>query len=185
MKRIGFAVLAMVAVGCAPAPPPPAPPSNAVTDGLKVGFDAGKGFLTAAAEQMAEADYAFKPAGVAAEVRSFGQIIGHVANANSMFCSMVSGEAGPGVDVEATMTSKADLTKALGDALALCERAFASVNDQTGAESLRVDFLNADLTKLGVLGFNTAHNFEHYGNLVTYFRAKGMVPPSSQGQGGN
>jgi uncharacterized damage-inducible protein DinB len=32
-----------------------------------------------------------------------------------------------------------------------------------------------------VLAFNMAHDFEHYGNLVTYMRLNGMVPPSSQG----
>ena len=50
---------------------------------------------------------------------------------------------------------------------------------------VRIEFINRELAKLGVLAFNNAHNFEHYGNLVTYMRAKGMVPPSSQGQGGN
>ena len=27
---------------------------------------------------------------------------------------------------------------------------------------------------------NFAHNNEHYGNLVTYMRIKGIVPPSSE-----
>ena len=35
-------------------------------------------------------------------------------------------------------------------------------------------------SKLWVLNFNAVHNAEHYGNLVTYLRMKGMVPPSSQ-----
>jgi hypothetical protein len=29
---------------------------------------------------------------------------------------------------------------------------------------------------------NISHVAEHYGNLVTYFRMKGMVPPTSRGQ---
>jgi hypothetical protein len=29
---------------------------------------------------------------------------------------------------------------------------------------------------------NATHDWEHYGNIVTYLRIKGMVPPSSQGQ---
>ena len=29
------------------------------------------------------------------------------------------------------------------------------------------------------MDFNTAHTMEHYGNLVTYMRIKGIVPPSS------
>jgi hypothetical protein len=32
---------------------------------------------------------------------------------------------------------------------------------------------------------NTAHDFEHYGNLVTYMRIKGIVPPSSEGRQGS
>jgi uncharacterized damage-inducible protein DinB len=32
-----------------------------------------------------------------------------------------------------------------------------------------------------ILAFNTSHSFEHYGNLVTYMRLKGIVPPSSGG----
>jgi hypothetical protein len=36
---------------------------------------------------------------------------------------------------------------------------------------------------LGILNFNNVHNMEHYGNLVTYMRIKGIVPPTSeQGQ---
>ena len=31
-----------------------------------------------------------------------------------------------------------------------------------------------------VLAFNTAHDNEHYGNIVTYLRMKGIVPPSSE-----
>ncbi len=33
-----------------------------------------------------------------------------------------------------------------------------------------------------VFAFNTAHNYEHYGNLVTYMRINKIVPPSSEGQ---
>ena len=34
----------------------------------------------------------------------------------------------------------------------------------------------------GILNFNVAHDFEHYGNIVTYLRIKGLVPPSSEKQ---
>ena len=27
---------------------------------------------------------------------------------------------------------------------------------------------------------NVTHNWEHYGNIVTYLRLKGQVPPSSK-----
>jgi hypothetical protein len=32
---------------------------------------------------------------------------------------------------------------------------------------------------LRLLG-NVTHDWEHYGNLVTYLRIKGLVPPSSE-----
>ena len=42
-----------------------------------------------------------------------------------------------------------------------------------------VKFFNMSITRLGAMDFNTAHNMEHYGNLVTYMRLKNIVPPSS------
>jgi len=43
-----------------------------------------------------------------------------------------------------------------------------------------VKFFGSDSAKLSILSFNNAHNMEHYGNMVTYLRIKGLVPPSSQ-----
>ena len=37
-------------------------------------------------------------------------------------------------------------------------------------------------SKLWALVTNAAHDDEHYGNIVTYLRMNGMVPPSSRGQ---
>ncbi|MBI2072300.1 MAG: DinB family protein, partial [Gemmatimonadetes bacterium] len=65
-----------------------------------------KGWLIRSAEQMPEANYPFQPT---PEVRTFGQLIGHVANANYFFCSPVKGETNPSTgDFEKT-TSKAAL----------------------------------------------------------------------------
>ncbi len=35
------------------------------------------------------------------------------------------------------------------------------------------------MPKLGVLSVIAAHNTEHYGNLATYMRMRGIVPPTS------
>ena len=43
-------------------------------------------------------------------------------------------------------------------------------------------FFGHDSPKLSILAFNVAHNMEHYGNMITYLRIKGLVPPSSQKQ---
>jgi uncharacterized damage-inducible protein DinB len=157
------------------------PAADAITAGTKAVYDMVKGYVTASAAAAPEAVYAFKPT---PEVRSFGQIIGHVADANYMICSAAAAEKSPaGGDVEKTKTSKADLVKALGESFAYCDTVYARMNDTSGAETVKF-MLGGDMAKLSILAFNTAHDFEHYGNLVTYMRLNKMVPPSSQGRGG-
>ena len=135
--------------------------------------------ITKSADQMKEADYAFKPVDT---VRSFGAILGHIANANFMICSMGSGAANPmkDTDIEKTKTTKADLQKALAESFAFCDAQFDAMTEAKAGEM--VDFFRGSkLQRLNVLQFNIAHDMEHYGNLVTYLRIKGLVPPSSQG----
>jgi uncharacterized damage-inducible protein DinB len=133
-----------------------------------------RGYVTAAAEQMPEANYSFKPT---PEVRSFGQLIGHVANANYMFCNMVLGGENPSkADLEKT-TQKAALVTALKASFTYCDRAY-QVTDAKGMES--VDVFGTQRTKFYALTMNIGHDTEHYGNIVTYLRLKGLVPPSSQ-----
>lgn len=180
MRRLSFALALAGLAACSAPPPPPAPapppPSTATTQSLKANFEMVKTNLTKSAEQMPEAKFAFQPT---KDVRTFGQIIGHVADANYLFCGPVLNEQGPG-DIEKSKTAKGDLQKALADSFAFCDRAYASVNDKTG--EAEVDTVVGKRTKLGALALNTAHDMEHYGNLVTYFRLNKMVPPSSQGQ---
>lgn len=142
-------------------------------------YDIVKGYITRAAEKMPEANYAFKPT---KDVRSFGQLIGHVADASFGFCSAVAGEKPPmgGFDmpIEKSTTTKADLQKALAAGFAYCDKVYASASDSTA--TVMVKGFWGEMPKLSVLDFNTAHDFEHYGNIVTYMRLKDIVPPSSE-----
>lgn len=132
-------------------------------------------YVTRAAEQMPEADYSFRPT---ATVRTFGELIGHIAGAQHMFCAAALGEAPPAEDaVERSATTKEQLLQALRESTAHCERAYA----QGDAATLgTVELFGRPQSRLAVLNLNAAHNGEHYGNIVTYMRIKGMVPPSSQ-----
>lgn len=134
-----------------------------------------RGFIIAAAEQMPEADYAFKPT---PEVRSFGELVGHVANATGMFCSGATGAQRPAAPNAEKLASKAEIVAALKASFDSCEDAYG-MDAMRAGESL--DFFGQKHTRLSVLAFNMGHNYEHYGNIVTYMRLKGMVPPSSQG----
>lgn len=135
------------------------------------------GYITRAAEQMPEADYAYRPVET---VRTFGQLVGHVAGAQAMMCAIALGEAPPAEDaVERSATTKAALVAALKQSTEKCERAYAQSD---AAAAAAATLFGMSTTRLGALGLNAVHNGEHYGNIVTYLRIKGMVPPSSQGQ---
>lgn len=152
--------------------------ANPMTAATKAQHDLIKGNIVKAAAKMPEADYAFAPT---PEVRSLGRLIGHVANANYMICSAAAGEKNPSTsNIEQTATTKADLTKALDDAFAYCDGVYAKLTDAAGMA--KVKYFLGEQPKLAVLAFNNAHNMEHYGNLVTYMRIKGVVPPSSEGR---
>jgi uncharacterized damage-inducible protein DinB len=134
-----------------------------------------KGYVTKAVDQVPDDMYAFKPT---ADVRSLGQLFGHIADANVMMCSAATGKKPDMTGIEKSKTTKADLKAALEASFAFCEAAFDGLTAASGAEPVKF-FLPGTSTRLSVLAFNTAHDFEHYGNIVTYMRRKGLVPPSS------
>jgi|SRR5208283_746234 len=134
-----------------------------------------KGILLRSAEKMPEENYNFKPTD---SVRSYGQIIGHVADAQYLFCSLALGEQNPGPNIEKTKSSKADLIAALKDAFSYCDRAYDGMTDVSATQT--VQLFGGDTPKLGVLNVNNMHTIEHYGNLVTYMRLKNIVPPTSE-----
>ena len=135
-----------------------------------------KNDILKSAEKMPAEGYSFKPA---PRVRSFGQILGHLAEEQYFFCGSVKGEH-KSADIEKAKTSKEDLLTALRDSFAYCDSVYESLTDRTAVEKLKVG--ESARTKSGMLWGNTIHNSSHYGNLVTYLRIKGLVPPSTEGQ---
>lgn len=151
-------------------------PANAMTTSIAAGFRGLKTNLAKTAENVPEDVYSFKPT---PDVRSFGQLIGHIADSQFGMCATAAGEKPAQSGIEKTVTTKAGLVKALNDSIAYCDAVMAKMTDTTGMEMTK--FFLGPSTRLGVLAFNTAHSYEHYGNLVTYMRLKGIVPPSSGG----
>ena len=131
--------------------------------------------LKKSAAKMPEASWDFKPTH---EVMSFSAFLAHLADANYGICSAAIGEKSPSPGVAKTMKGKEEISAALGEALAYCDKAFASLTNENASTPVKV--FGMDLTRAGALQLNTAHDFEHYGNLVTYLRIRGFVPPSSE-----
>jgi uncharacterized damage-inducible protein DinB len=142
---------------------------------LKTEWQTISGYISKAAEQVQEADYAFRPV---AGVRSFGELIGHLAGAQYMICAAALGEPSKSEDdFEKQKLGKAALVAAFKASNEYCARAY----DQADAGIFAMTKLfGGERTRLAALVTNTTHDGEHYGNIVTYLRIKGMVPPSSQ-----
>ena len=154
---------------------PQQPSGDATTASVRTVYDLVKGYVLKAAEQVPEEHYAFKPT---PDVRSMGELFAHIADANFMICSAASGETPAMGDIEKTKKAKAELRDALDASFKFCDAAFDGLTPARANETVKF-FLRGTHTRLGVLAFNSVHDFEHYGNVVTYMRLKGMVPPSS------
>jgi uncharacterized damage-inducible protein DinB len=175
-----FIVLAIVcASAAAPASAQSPSTGNPIASGVRTAWESGKQNLMRSAELMPESDYSFRPVDT---VRTFGQILAHVAGANYVFCSAAKGEASPHAEAafEKTATTRAQIIKALGESIAYCDAAYAALDDKRAGETVELPFGMGKGARALPLMMNSGHVQEHYGNLVTYFRIKGMVPPSSQ-----
>jgi hypothetical protein len=109
-------------------------------------------------------------------VRTFGQMVAHVAQANYFFYGLSWG-AKPDVDVKAigSMTSKDDTVKALTASFAFAHKQIATMTAANAFASVKDDSTRASMTAFGI-----AHGFDHYGQLAEYLRMNGLVPPASQ-----
>jgi uncharacterized damage-inducible protein DinB len=151
--------------------------SNPFVDAAKAQFATIKNNVIRTAEKVPEDLYAFKPT---PEVRSLGQLIAHIADGNFGICGAGSSMKPPmsGVEKSTGGNGKAALQKALAASFEFCESAWASMDNTRSAETVKT-FLGVQ-PRFSALAFNTSHVWEHYGNLVTYMRLKGIVPPSSE-----
>ena len=141
----------------------------------KQAYNGIKNNLTKMAEKMPEEHYAFK---ATADVRTFGQLIGHVADSQARTCSLVLGAQPPAS--AASKTAKADLVAALKDSFAICDKAFDTLTDAKANEMITMG--QRQRTRLGALVGTVSHSNEEYGYMAVYMRLKGVVPPSSEGR---
>ncbi|HYE86879.1 MAG TPA: DinB family protein [Vicinamibacterales bacterium] len=149
--------------------------ANPLTASAKVQLGAITGFVIRSADKVPEDLYSFK---ATPDVRSMGQLFGHIADALFGMCATAGGGKPPRTDIEKSVTAKAQLVAALKEGVAYCNTVLDSMTDQKGAEA--VPFYFGPTPRLSVLYFATTHTYEHYGNLVTYMRLKNIVPPSSE-----
>lgn len=175
MKRL-MVLLCGLSLGAAPAAAQSTPaPENTGVAGVRAVWSGVTAYLTTAAEELPDSLYSYRPT---PEVRSFGELIGHVAGAQYMFCAAALGDPPRAEDdIEKSRTTKAELVQALKESTAYCEKAYQQADAATAAP---IQLFGEERTRFFALALNATHNGEHYGNIVTYLRINGMVPPSSR-----
>jgi uncharacterized damage-inducible protein DinB len=185
MKRVFVVGLLgiILAISAAAQTAQPSSPKDAMATWLHNAFNNNRRNIEKSAEKVPEELYGLRP-GPQMEVRTFGQILGHLANFNYLWCSQAKGEKNPaqGSDYE-KLSSKALLLRTLNDSFTYCDGVYSSLTDASGLEIVTVTQENgrqAQVPRMSLLVLNYGHNNDHYGNLVTYMRIKSIVPASSE-----
>ena len=150
-------------------------PPNPLVTVSKAMYDISKKDIFGSLDKIPDDMWSYQPV---KEVRTTAQMFAHIADAQYEFCGVAGEGKSVSKDIEKTLKTKAEIVPALKEAFAYCDSAYANLTDAGAAEM--VSFFGMKITKLGAMDFNIAHNMEHYGNLVTYMRIKGIVPPSSE-----
>ena len=149
---------------------------------LQRGYNGFKTNFTQAAEKMSDADYSFKP-GSTPEARTYTQVIAHIAQAQLAQCSNLTGQTNPmqGKNLEQDLKTKAEVTKALAESFALCDKAFEAVTDANATEMVKQG--QNEVTRAAALYGVIVHGNELYGTAAVYLRSKNIVPPSTENAG--
>lgn len=151
-----------------PAPPPP----DTLLDAVEFGGRQRQALIIASADLMNDADYAFRPT---PEIRTFGQVVAHVADLNYLFCAQAKGERPPVAGIEKASKSRDELRTALRESYAYCESVGRGLTPET--QRRMVKFGKTVTSAATIMEVVTLHNIHMYGTMVVYLRLRGKVPP--------
>jgi uncharacterized damage-inducible protein DinB len=149
--------------------PNPTGATNPLTTTLSIFRSNMQDKIVKAADAMPESKYSYRPT---KDVRSFGEIVTHVADISYILCSNVKGEATP-----ATATakgSKAEIKAYLKGAFDYCDGVYSGFTDAHLNDP--ANFFGVKTNKMFILTQVGNHDALHYGNLVTYLRLNGLEP---------
>jgi hypothetical protein len=149
------------------------PAQNPMIAENKFNYAAIKTNIMASAEKMPDDGYSFQ---ATKEERSWAELMGHIADAQTGICSAAAGDAKKGT--ASKLTAKGDLLKALQASFDVCDAVWGTTNEENMKTAVKRG--SRDMTRLGVLIYNTQHDNESYGTMAVYLRLKGVLPPSSE-----
>jgi uncharacterized damage-inducible protein DinB len=149
--------------------PNPIAAPNPLTTTLSIFRSNMQDKIMKSAEAMPESKYSYRPT---KDVRSFAEIVNHLADISYILCSNAKGEATPGT--AAAKGSKAEIIAYLKGAFEYCDGVYAGFTD--AHLNAPANFFGVDTNKMFILTQVGNHDALHYGNLVTYLRLNGLEP---------
>lgn len=145
---------------------PQAPPSPAATT-RRMFASIDKKILEMAKDFPADKyDFRLKP-----EMRSFGEVLVHIVGGNVYATKLGKGEKASWDEIDAKQFKSKD------EIVAMVQKAMD--DSEAVLKGLPDDTLNKSVQPWASV---TEHSAEHYGLLVAYYRANGLVPPESRPQ---
>jgi uncharacterized damage-inducible protein DinB len=149
--------------------PNPIMASNPLTTTLSIFRSNMQDKIMKSADAMPESKYSYRPT---KDVRSFAEILNHVADISYILCSNVKGEATPGT--AAVKGSKAEIKAYLKGAFDYCDGVYSGFTDAHLNDP--ANFFGVKTNKMFILTQVGNHDALHYGNLVTYLRLNDIEP---------
>ena len=135
--------------------------------------------IVAVAEAMPADKYNFAPTnGEFKTVRTFGQQLTHIAEAQYYFFGGFGTK--PTIDPKSLdkLTSKDDIVKAVKDSFAFAHQATLTMTPENAFEEIQErDGTN---TRASITAFSIGHTENHYGQMIEYLRMNGIIPPASR-----
>lgn len=137
--------------------------------------------IVGSVDKMPAEQFSFKPA---PEVMSYAEMLLHIIETQYAYCYTVKGGENPATGKNFKAADKAAIAAIVKDSFTYCDDAFAAVTNENALEMITAGAApnQRQLARVNQLTQLIVHGNEHYGNLVTYMRIKGIVPPSSSPQ---
>jgi hypothetical protein len=185
MKKSAFLMLGLLAftvAGFAQAKAPAGPPT--VTIVLDRQVSGVEHEFVPLVEAMPDAKFDYAPTnGEFKGVRNFNEMARHVALTNYMVASAILGEK-PSVEAGTNengpdLKTKAEVVKFVQDSFANLHKAVGTINEKNQVELINGPW-GGKATRLGLAVMIVGHTFDHYGQMVEYLRANGIIPPASR-----
>jgi uncharacterized damage-inducible protein DinB len=169
VAALNLALASLANAQISPDLPNPSAAPNPLTTTLSIFRSNMQDKILKSADAMPESKYSYRPT---KDVRSFGEIVTHVADISYILCSNVKGEATPAAT--AAKGSKAEIVAYLKGAFAYCDGVYSGFTDAHLNDP--ADFWGHKTNKMFILTQVGNHDALHYGNLVTYLRLNDLEP---------